>query len=248
MYIENYVPVVKFNGLKTLLAVDFSGALSCALPAGSTIGGSSVAALGTITSASATAFAVGLNGATNPAFVVDSSTALQAAGLKITGAATGGTVAIAAIDSGAATSISLNGKGAGNISIGNVSTGLLSIGRTVSGIVFGGAVNTTIATQNGTPTAAQMLGGLITHTSTTGAGTLTTPTGTAMSAGIAGVTTGDNFWVVYANVGNQTVTITAGASGITLTGTVAVPAGKNAQIFMVCTGTNTWIGNVMLSA
>src|SRR4051812_27035965 len=46
-----------------------------------------------VTSASATALAVGRLGATTPAFTVDASIASQVAGLKVTGAVTGGTVA-----------------------------------------------------------------------------------------------------------------------------------------------------------
>lgn len=57
IYIEQYVPVVKYNGLNTLQAVDFSGAPSVALPSGTTIGGSAVVALGNITSTSTTATA-----------------------------------------------------------------------------------------------------------------------------------------------------------------------------------------------
>lgn len=72
----------------------------------------------TVTSASATAFAVGLAGATNPSFVVDSSVGSQAAGLKVTGATAAGTVALAAISSGAAAGLSLDAKGAGVMSIG----------------------------------------------------------------------------------------------------------------------------------
>lgn len=121
-------------------------------------------------------------------------------------------------------------------------------GKLAQGLALSGATNTPIATQNGTPTIAQLLGGLITHASTTGAGTLTTPTGTAMSAGIANVAVGDSFWCVYANTGSQTVTITAGASGITLTGTAAVPSGKNAELFCICTAANTWVVNIILSA
>lgn len=82
----------------------------------------------TITSASASALAVGLNGATNPAFSVDASTASQAAGLKVTGAATGGTVAIASIDSGASNNLSINALGSGTIAIGGTSTGQTTIG------------------------------------------------------------------------------------------------------------------------
>lgn len=81
----------------------------------------------TITSASATALAVGLNGATNPAFTVDASTALQVAGLKVTGAVTGGTVAVVATDSGSNTNVTLNAKGSGTIGIGSVSTGAVTI-------------------------------------------------------------------------------------------------------------------------
>src|SRR3990167_7248223 len=81
----------------------------------------------TMTSANASALAVGSAGATNPAFVVDSSTGSQAAGLKITGAATGGTVAVACIDSGAAANLTINAKGIGTIGIGSVSTGIVTV-------------------------------------------------------------------------------------------------------------------------
>lgn len=81
----------------------------------------------TITSASATSLTVGLNGATNPAFTVDSSTGSQAAGLKVTGAATGGTVAVVATDSGSNTNLTINAKGSGTIGIGSVSTGAVTI-------------------------------------------------------------------------------------------------------------------------
>ena len=80
------------------------------------------------TSASASALTVGLNGVTNPAFNVDASTSLQAAGLNIKGAVTGGTVAISAIDSGASTNLPINAKGTGTISIAGASSGAVSIG------------------------------------------------------------------------------------------------------------------------
>ena len=80
-----------------------------------------------VSSTSASAFAVGPIGATNPAFQVDASTASMVAGVKVTGAVTGGTVAIAAIDSGSNTNLSINAKGAGTIAIGNVSTGAVTV-------------------------------------------------------------------------------------------------------------------------
>jgi len=103
------------------------------------IGSRSAGAFGAtvITSASAQALAVGLNGATNPAFVVDDSTASQAAGLKVAGAVSGGTVAVVVIDFGAAANLSINAKGTGTIGIGNVSTGAITItpATTITGIL-----------------------------------------------------------------------------------------------------------------
>lgn len=85
-----------------------------------------------ITSTSALALAVGLNGATNPAFSVDGSTASQVAGLKITGAATGGTVAIAVVDSGSNANLTINAKGSGSVGIGSSSTGNITLSRAVA--------------------------------------------------------------------------------------------------------------------
>ena len=81
----------------------------------------------TVTSAAVASLSVGRLGATTPAFVVDSSTGSQAAGLKISGAATGGTVAVVAVDSGSNTNLTINAKGSGTIGIGSVSTGAVTI-------------------------------------------------------------------------------------------------------------------------
>jgi hypothetical protein len=110
---------------------------------GATIGSNALAVTGTsafggatsVGTSSVTAFTVGAGA--NPAFLVDTSTASQAAGINIKGAATGGTVTIAAIDSGSNTNISLNAKGTGTIAIGNVSTGAVTItpATTITGIL-----------------------------------------------------------------------------------------------------------------
>ncbi len=100
---------------------------------------------------------------------------------------------------------------------------------------------TTIDAQNGTPTIAQLLGGVILHNSKTGAGTVTTPTGTEISDGISGVAVGSMFKTLYHNYGNQTATITAGASGVTISGgTAAVTTGKHSELTFLCTAANTW--------
>lgn len=100
---------------------------------------------------------------------------------------------------------------------------------------------TAIATQNGTPSAAQLLGGYINHASTTGAGTLTVPTGSLLSSGIASSAAGTQFKCWYYNSGSQTVTIT-GDTGSTITGgTAAVTTGKSCEMLFVCTAANTWL-------
>jgi hypothetical protein len=247
VYIEDQIPVVKYQGLNTAKPVDFSSAATVVLPAGTTIGGSSLTALGTITSASAQALAVGLAGLTNPAFNVDSSTASQADGVNVKGLAAGNGAQVKVITSGTNAPLTIDSAGSGVIKIGATSTGQISIGRgSATGIIENDTL-TSIATQNGTPSAAQLLGGAITHASTTGAGTLTLPTGSQLSTAVTGVTVGDSFWVIYANTGNQTVTIT-GATGSTVIGTAIVPTVKNAQMYFINTGTNTWNVYVILSA
>jgi hypothetical protein len=106
----------------------------------------------TIATASANALTVGNTAPTNSVFHVDASTASQAAGLKVTGAATGGTVAIAAIDSGSNTNLSINAKGSGTISIGNVSTGALTITRATTlsnALTYGGVTLSNSVTGTG---------------------------------------------------------------------------------------------------
>jgi len=148
--VESALPVVMSNGLNTNRAVDFSNAPTAAFPAATTIGGSAVSALGVITSASANALAVGLNGATNPAFNVDSSTGSQAAGLNVVGATAAGTVAVVVTSSGAAANLTVNALGTGTIGIGSVSTGRVTITpvTTITGLVTltGGLTSVAAAT------------------------------------------------------------------------------------------------------
>lgn len=120
-------------------------------------------------------------------------------------------------------------------------TGQVYTGSVAKKVTIYGTTSTTLDAQSGTATIAQLLGGVYLHNSKTGAGTLTTPTGAEISAGIANVAVGSTFDCLYVNYGNQTVTITAGASGVTVTGTAAITTGKNALLRFVCTAANTWI-------
>ncbi len=247
--LENLLPGLRGQSIgSNLSSIDLSGVTTLTLPASTTIGGSAVVALATITSTSANALTVGPAGTTNPSFNVDASTASAATGLNVKSAAAAGGLAVSVISSGTNESLTIDAKGSGTVSIAGTSTGLIALGRGALKAVVTGLTLTSLSTQNITPTIAQLLGGAITHASTTGAGTLTTPTGTQISAGIAGVATGDSFTCLYANTGNQTVTVTAGASGVTVVGTAAVPTTKNALLVFLCTGANTWNVYVILSA
>lgn len=103
-----------------------------------------------ITSASANALAVGLAGATNPALQVDASTALQAAGLKVTGAVAAGTVALAVISSSGNANLSIDAKGSGTVTIGATSTGAITLSRATMVTSAGTSLtsNTTAAQAN----------------------------------------------------------------------------------------------------
>lgn len=100
---------------------------------------------------------------------------------------------------------------------------------------------TDVDAQNATPTIAQILGGIVRHTSVTGAGTATVPQGTAMSAGVTGVAVGTTIKWLYYNDGDQTVTITAATGHTLVGGTAAVTTGKWMQVTSVCTAANTWV-------
>jgi hypothetical protein len=171
-----------------------------------------------VTSASAAALAVGLTGATNPAFAVDASTALQVAGLKVTGAVTGGTVAVQVMDSGAAANLSLNAKGTGTIAIGSASTGRVTItpvttitgALTIASTLTGGAtsdiaINTnkfTVAASSGntviagtlTLSAALTYGGVTLSNAVTGTGNMVLSAAPSLSGTVAFTKAGGQVW------------------------------------------------------
>lgn len=104
-----------------------------------------------------------------------------------------------------------------------------------------GAITALGTAQSTTPTAAQLLTGTVTQTSATGAGTVTLPIGTLLSAAMP-VTpaTGDFFEVLFINLGGgQTLTIT-GDTGTTVVGTATCASGKSTRLRFVCSGTGTW--------
>lgn len=176
----------------------------------------------TITSASASALAVGLAGATNPSFVIDSSTATQAAGLKVTGAVAAGTVAIAAISSGADAGLSIASKGVGNLTLRNPK------------ITHGtpAAINA-----SATATAAEVATGYITSTSAAPT-TITLPTGTLLGTALGAVQGTVHDLYIDNTAGASTVTVAVAVNGILSalaaneaggSGLLTIPAGVTGQ-------------------
>ena len=193
-----------------------------------------------ITSASATSLAVGRLGATTPAFSVDSSTGSQVAGFKVTGAVTGGTVALVVTDSGADASVTFNAKGTGTIGIGSASTGRVTITpvTTITGsltlsaaLVYGGVTLTNAVTGTGNMvlSAGPTLTGTISAAALTLSGVLTYG-GVALSAAV----TGTGNMVLSAS---PTLTGTAGLAGATFstsiisTTALATPSALSATQF-----------------
>lgn len=162
--------------------------------------------------------------------------------LKATTSATTAPVLLAPVGSDTNIGLSIDGKGSGQTAVGGTSTGLVRVGQgSAKQTIQGGAVASLGTTQNSTPTAAQLLGGIVTQTGATGAGTVTLPLGTDMDTAVPNGAVGDSFRVRFANLGGgQTLTIT-GASGFTVVGTATVATATNIDLLCVKTGTGTWV-------
>lgn len=167
LLIEKYVSAVRLEGgINTALPITGSNGLTIsagatALPAGATIGGSSVVALGTITSNSANALAVGRNGTTNPVFNVDDSTTSAATGITVVGAAAAAGVAVTTTSSGTDEALAIDAKGAGLLTLNGTATGNVVVGHGLTGstqaLSGAGAVNLTTVTTKVTSTGANAL-------------------------------------------------------------------------------------------
>lgn len=144
----------------------------------------------TITDATSSALAVGANGATNPAFLIDNSTSSVATGLKITGAAAGSAVALAVISSGTNEGATFSPKGAENIKIngqkapivsGSGATVTLTKDQSGSAVLFDRAAGIIFTLPANTP--GMFFDFFVTVTITSNAAKVITATGTELLVG-----------------------------------------------------------------
>lgn len=103
-----------------------------------------------------------------------------------------------------------------------------------------GLVVTDVDSQNATMLAADLAKGMVTHNSKTGAGTLTVDTGANLDAAFPEWQIGETMRCHYLNRGNQTVTLTAGASGTTLLSAQTIATLQGRTIFFLKTAAETY--------
>jgi hypothetical protein len=170
-----------------------------------------------ITSASNQALSVGRVGATNPAFNVDASAAVQAAGLNVAGGAAAGGVAVAVISSGTNEALTVDAKGSGTITLGGTSTGNIVLGRAATGV--SASVTGAVSAKSGTAvpaTAGAVAAGapivlnsnLITIEATTDAPTHARPKG-SLCVNLGGSSTSTRLYVATDAAGTWTAVTTA---------------------------------------
>lgn len=196
-----------------------------------------------IQDSTAQAFAVGPAGATNPVLNVDASTASQASGLGITGAATGVAVALAAIDSGSTGLMTLAGKGTGGYVkvLGNVSQVVSGSGATLtltksqsgSAVLFDRAAGIVFTLPANTP--GMYFDFFVTVTITGGAAKVITASGTELLVGTIINTDTDSSdaiasWKSLVATGNIAVSMNG-----TTTGGI-----KGDWLRFTCLNTTTW--------
>jgi len=209
-----------------------------------------------ITSASASALAVGVNGATNPSFVVNDSVASQADGLSVTGTISGSGVAVATISPATNSPMTISTKGTGTLFLQNAATGPISLGTAVTApSINGNAITTgtgtltlgagkTLANTNsltlaGTDATTITFQGTDTYVSRTSTDTLSNKT---LVTPVLGVATATSINKVAFTAPTTSATLTI-ADGTTLTETTSTSVGKG-QYLGTSTNDNATAGNI----
>jgi hypothetical protein len=189
------------------------------------------------TSTSASALAVGANGATNPVIKINAATASVATGVEVTGAAAAGGVAVAAISSGTNENLTIDAKGSGTLTLQGTATGGITATRAVT--AASSVLSTSGTAGIGYGSGA---GGAVTQaTSRTTGVTLNKVAGAITLVSAAGSTTPASFTVTNSAVAATDVVVLSQKSGtdkLDLSVT-AVGAGSFEITFNTKSGTTT---------
>ncbi len=109
----------------------------------------------TVTSAAASAFAVGRLGATTPSLAIDASTSTCITGLLIKSAGTGGGLAVTTTG-GAAEALTIDSKGTGTLTLNGTATGAIVMGANVTISTKNIVTDTSTGTKIGTATTQKL--------------------------------------------------------------------------------------------
>ncbi len=244
---ENLTINAKGSGTITLNPVG-TGAIALARATGVT------GAL-TGTSTSASALAVGANGATNPVLKVNANTASVATGLDITGAAAAAGLALAVISSGSDENLTVNAKGAGTVTINGTATGAIALARNtavtgtlavsstaaITGALTGAAAIKSTGATGGIGYATGAGGAVTQGTNRTTAVELNTVCGAITLISAAGSTTPASFTVTNSAVAATDTVVVCQKSGTDIydLSVSAVGAGSFRITFNTKSGTTT---------
>lgn len=178
----------------------------------------------TVTGASANAFDVGPNGATNPTLQVDTSTASAATGIKVKSAAAAAGVAVSTVSSGTNENLTVDAKGSGTITLNGTATGNVL----VTPDFIGTRSITSSGTTGGVGYSAGAGGAVTQITSRTTGVTLNNVTGRITLFSAAGSATPATFTVTNSAVAATDIIVMNQASGTNLYETfiTAVGAGS----------------------
>lgn len=174
------------------------------------------------------ATSVGPNGATNPAFQIDCSTSSMATGLKITGKAAAGGVALAAISSGTNEALDIDAKGSGAVNLAPNSTG----GATYNGPMIGTSASATALALGANGSTNPVLQ-VDASTSSVATGWKLTGAAAAGGVALAAISSGTNENATIDSKGSGTVTINGTATGAVVIGSLATVSSSNANALAV---------------
>lgn len=123
--------------------------------------------------------------------------------------------------------------------------------RLITGRLIEQMTATDVDAQNNTITVAQIAGGVVVHTSATGAGTATTDTAVNIIAGSSGIgaltKNGQCIKCYYINDGDQTVTL-AGGTDVTISDTGQTIAANEAALLVFMRASATTVTCYVLGA